>query len=208
MKTLKSNFRMIQFAWKGSRAWVICNMLDIIINPLRNLTIDVLLIGYIYNSIQQNQSFSKMIPLFILLSLFYIVNLLFEAVFIGYINPTGDIKIKNYIDELLCKNAATVPLASYDDTDFYNDYIFSAQNCSDVAKQAVTNMASVIAYLLGGLMSIGLIANINPIMVIFIVLAILISFFLASLRKKWIFAIGKTYQEFKQKSNIFIGCFI
>lgn len=183
-RTINSNFSMIRLAWNGSPAWVICNMLNIIINPLRNLTMDVLLIGYIFNAIHAGHSFTKMIPLFIGIGIFYIINLLFEAVLIAYVDPVGDIKIKQYIDGLLCRNAASVPLSSYDNADYYNDYIFSMQNSADIAKQAVNNMASFIAYTLGGLMGIGLIANIEPVMTVFIVFSILTSFFISSRRNK------------------------
>ena len=92
MKTLKANFSTIAFAWQGSKIWVICTMIDIIINPLRNLTIDVLLIGYLYNAIKQGRKFSSLLPLFAILLIFYTINLIFEAIFIGKAEPTGEIK--------------------------------------------------------------------------------------------------------------------
>lgn len=184
MKTLKANFSMIALAWRGSKIWVICTMIDIIINPLRNLTIDVLLIGYLYNAIEQGRKFSSLLPLFAVLLLFYTVNLIFEAVFIGKAEPVGEIKIQKYIDEYLCKSAAKVPIECYDNPQFYEKYIFSMENATDIAKKSVNNMASFIAYGLGGLMSIGLIANIEPVMVIFIALSIIFSLLISNYKKK------------------------
>ena len=183
-KTLLSNLAMIQLAWKGSRAWVVCNMLDIIINPLRNLTIDVLLIGYIYNAVQESRPFHELTPLVILLCAFYFVNLVFEAVMLGFVNPAGNIRIQQYVDRLICSNAAAMPLASYDDASFYDNYVFSVRNCADTAKEAVQNLACLVAYSLGGVFGIGMIADIHPIMTVFVAASILISLLLASRRKE------------------------
>ncbi|MDE7326703.1 MAG: hypothetical protein K2N63_10560, partial [Lachnospiraceae bacterium] len=159
MGTLKANFSMIALAWRGSKAWVVCTMIDIIINPLRNLMIDVLLIGYLYNAIGEGREFSSLLPLFAVLLIFYTANLLFEAVFIGKVEPAGGIKIQKYVDQYLCEHAAKVKVACYDNPQFYEKYIFSMENGSEIAKKAVTNTANFLAYGLGGLMSIGLIAN-------------------------------------------------
>ena len=175
---LSANMYMIRLAWKGSPLWVFCNMLNNIINPLRNLTIDVLLIGHIYNSIQESQTFEAIKPFLIGLAVFYSVNLAFEAFLHGYVRYIGKTHIRQYIDELICTNAATVPLASYDDPEFYENYIFSVQNCADQAMSAVDNASYFIAYTLGGLFGIGIITDVNPIMLVFVALSIVFSIFL------------------------------
>ena len=97
MKALKSNFKMISLCYRGSKSWVICNFINIIINPLRNLTIDVLLVGTIYNYIGQGKSFESLIPFFIALVLFYTVNIIFENILYAKIEPNGTVKIQRYI---------------------------------------------------------------------------------------------------------------
>lgn len=52
MKTLKANFRLIGLAWKCSKEWGIGTAVNAMINSPRNLIIDVLLVGTIYNFIQ------------------------------------------------------------------------------------------------------------------------------------------------------------
>lgn len=77
MKTLKSNLKLISLCIQGSKIWVICTFLNILINPIRNLMIDVLLIGTIYNMIGQEKSFKAIIPLFLILIIFYLVTIFF-----------------------------------------------------------------------------------------------------------------------------------
>ena len=178
---------MIQLAWNASRTWVICSMVDIIITPLRNLASDVLFIGYVYNFIQSQRIFSDIIFLFGFIAFFYIVNVLFEAVYIGYVDPIGNIKIQHCIDQMICEKAGTVSLAAYDNAEYYEQYIFSQQNCLDVVKDTVYNMASFIAYLLGGIMGIGLISSIQPVMCVFIIAAILFSVCISYQKKKYDF---------------------
>ncbi len=184
MKTLKANFRLIGLAWKGSKAWVIGTAVNAMINSPRNLIIDVLLVGTIYNFIQKGRDFSGMVPLLAALALFYLLNLSFEAVLYGRIRAVGNHKICYSIDRMLCGNAARMPLSSYDDAAFYEEYIFALRNCPDMAKEAVENLSYLIGFLLGGLISMGLIASIQPVMLIFIGISILVSFGLSSLRQK------------------------
>ena len=111
-------------------------------------------------------------------------NLSFEAVLYGRIRAVGNRKICYSIDRMLCGNAARMPLSSYDDAAFYEEYIFALRNCPDMAKEAVENLSYLIGFLLGGLISMGLIASIQPVMLIFIGISILVSFGLSSLRQK------------------------
>ena len=163
MKTLKSNFKMIAMCYRGSKAWVILNALDILINPIRNLTIDVLLIGLIYNMISEGRPFRTLVPVFGALIVFYIGTAVYEGFLHAKVEPNGSIKIQRHIDRLLCENAADVELSMFDNAKFYEEKVFTVENCTRIAKKAVTNTASFFAYLIGGLMSMGLITGIEPI---------------------------------------------
>lgn len=184
MKTLKANLKLIGLAWKGSKAWVIGTAVNAMINSPRNLIIDVLLVGTIYNFIQKGRDFSGMLPFLVALAFFYLINLIFEAVLSGRIWAVGNRRICYSIDRMLCGNAARMPLSSYDDAGFYEEYIYALRNCPDMAKEAVTNLSYLIGFLIGGLIGIGLIASIQPVMLIFIGISILVSFGLSSLRQK------------------------
>lgn len=191
MKTLKSNLQLIYLCLRGSKAWVICTSLNILINPIRNLTVDVLLIGAIYNMIEQGKTFETLVPFLLLLILFYLATTIFEGFLYAKIEPIGSIKIQRYIDRILCENAASVDIAMFDNAKFYEENIFSVENCTNIAKNAVRNTASFFAYLLGGLFSIGLIADIEPLMAGFIGLSILFSMLISNRQKK----IGLAYNE-------------
>lgn len=183
-KIILNNLYVIGLVWKSSKIWVVLNMIDIIINPLRNLTIDVLLIGIIYNAIGETRNFHALFPVFFGILIFYLLNISFEAVLIGYINPIENLKIRKSIDKILMEKAAETPLSAYDDSRYYQEYIFSVQNCMETAKNAVMNLASFIAYFLGGLMSIGLIVSIEPVMIGFIVISMIYSSIIAIKRNK------------------------
>ena len=78
MKTLKSNLKLISLCLHGSKMWVVCTFLNILINPIRNMMIDVLLIGTIYNMIGQAKSFKSIIPFFAIMIIFYLVTIFAE----------------------------------------------------------------------------------------------------------------------------------
>ena len=79
MRTLKANLQLISLCFQGSKAWVICTFLDILINPIRNLMIDVLLIGAIYNMIGQGKPFEALFPFLLLLGYFILLRFSLKA---------------------------------------------------------------------------------------------------------------------------------
>lgn len=196
MKTLKSNLKLISLCLQGSKIWVICTFLNLLINPIRNLMIDVLLIGTIYNMIGQEKSFKAIIPFFLILIIFYLVTIFFEGFLNAKIEPIGAMRIKRHIEHILCENVANVDVAMFDNAKFYEENVFSVENYANIAKKAVENTASFFAYLLGGLFSIGLISGIEPFMVIFIGLSVLFSMIISNRKNK----ISLTYN--KQRASL------
>lgn len=201
MKTLKSNFKMIAMCYRGSKAWVILNALDILINPIRNLTIDVLLIGLIYNMISEGRPFRTLVPVFGALIVFYIGTAVYEGFLHAKVEPNGSIKIQRHIDRLLCENAADVELSVFDNAKFYEEKVFTVENCTRIAKKAVTNTASFFAYLIGGLMSMGLITGIEPMMLIFIAISILFSLLISKRQKKVELALNEKRSKLLAREN-------
>lgn len=201
MKTLKSNFKMIAMCYRGSKAWVILNALDILINPIRNLTIDVLLIGLIYNMISEGRPFRTLMPVFGALIVFYIGTAVYEGFLHAKVEPNGSIKIQRHIDRLLCENAADVELSMFDNAKFYEEKVFTVENCTRIAKKAVTNTASFFAYLIGGLMSMGLITGIEPMMLIFIAISILFSLLISKRQKKVELALNEKRSKLLAREN-------
>ncbi len=201
MKILKSNLKLISLCFHGSKPWVICTFLNILINPIRNLMIDVLLIGTIYNMIGQGRPFETIIPFFIVLILFYLMTIFFEGFLNAKIEPAGSIKIRKHIDRILCENAAAVDLAMFDNAKFYEENIFSVENYTNIAKNAVENTASFFAYLLGGLFSIGLIVGIEPFMAGFILLSVLFSMIISGRKKKLNLAYTKQRASLQTREN-------
>ena len=201
MKTLKANLQLISLCFQGSKAWVICTFLDILINPIRNLMIDVLLIGTIYNMISQGKPFETLFPFLLLLVLFYLATVFFEGFLYAKVKPVGSIKIQKYIDRILCENAANVEIAMFDNPKFYEENVFSVENCTNTAERAVENTASFFAYLIGGLFSIGLIAGIEPYMAVFIGLSILFSMLISTRKKKIDFAYNEQRTSVQTREN-------
>ena len=201
MKILRSNLQLISLCFQGSRTWVICTFLNVLINPVRNLMVDVLLIGTIYNMIGQAKPFKALIPFFITLILFYLITILFESFLNAKIEPIGSIKIQKHIDRILCENAADVDLAMFDNAKFYEENILSVENYANVAKNAVENTASFFAYLIGGLLSIGLIGSIEPFMAGFIGLSVLLSMIISDRKKKHSLACEKQRASLRVREN-------
>lgn len=114
---------------------MICTFLNILINPIRNLMIDVLLIGTIYNMIGQEKSFKAIIPFFLILIMFYLVTVFFEGFLNAKIEPIGAMRIKKHIEHILCENASNVDLAMFDNAKFYEENVFRYRTMRTLQKK-------------------------------------------------------------------------
>ena len=183
-KMLHSNRRLLGMAWHASPWFVILSILNMVVNPLRNLMIDVLLVGMIYNAVEAGNSFASLLPYFIALAIWYILNSVMECIYVAYIWPTGSAKISTYVDKVITEAAGKMPLSVYDDNRYYNDFVNSIKNGPEEIMGAVDNWAYLLAFSIGSIFSISILSGVEPVMLPFVAASILFSFLLVSKSNK------------------------
>lgn len=186
-ETIRLNIYLFKLVWNSSKSMVIMIFFNAILNPLRNLGIDVLFLRMIYNAIADQLEFSYVVTALIAVCVFYIINSIFEALYIAYISPLGKVKIHQYITSLMMKKAAGVPLSCFDDRKYYDEYVFALENSEEQAVNAVRSQASFWGNLIGMTAAFGIIASIDAVMLVFSGVSLVLSILITAQKNKNIF---------------------
>lgn len=206
-KMLHSNRRLLGMAWHASPWFVILSILNMVVNPLRNLMIDVLLVGMIYNAVEAGNSFASLLPYFIALAIWYILNSVMECIYVAYIWPTGSAKISTYVDKVITEAAGKMPLSVYDDNRYYNDFVYSIKNGPEEIMGAVDNWAYLLAFSIGSIFSISILSGVEPVMLPFVAASILFSFLLVSKSNKLTVEEKKKVSKYQVREDFFQRAF-
>ena len=179
------NIRFMLFhLWKCSPSRVIWSFVTALFGNAIEIGISVYLFRYIINGIQAGYSFAR---LFLVTSAVMGIALLMLFFLDWYNNvyiPRSDLKISKYFDTLLFQKARQIDLEYFDKTEFYNQYTKAVQESSKRAIGVLNDLSSVFSAVtvLFGLGTILL--SMNPILIAFTFMPIVISLPLSVLRNK------------------------
>ncbi len=179
------NIRFMLFhLWKCSPSRVIWSFVTALFGNAIEIGISVYLFRYIINGIQAGYSFAR---LFLVTSAVMGIALLMLFFLDWYNNvyiPRSDLKISKYFDTLLFQKARQIDLEYFDKTEFYNQYTKAVQESSKRAIGVLNDLSSVFSAVtvLFGLGTILL--SMNPILIAFTFMPIVISLPLSVRRNK------------------------
>lgn len=183
-ETIQLNLFLFRLVWNSSKSMVIMIFFNAILNPLRNLAIDVLFLRMIYNAIADQLDFSYIITALATVCVFYIINAVIEALYIAYVSPLGKVRIRQHITSLMMKKAAGVPLSCFDDHKYYDEYVFAMENSEEQAVNAVRTQASFWGNLIGMTAAFGIIASIDAVMLVFSGISLALSILITTRKNK------------------------
>ena len=179
------NIRFMLFhLWKCSPSRVIWSFVTALFGNAIEIGISVYLFRYIINGIQAGYSFAR---LFLVTSAVMGIALLMLFFLDWYNNvyiPRSDLKISKYFDTMLFQKARQIDLEYFDKTEFYNQYTKAVQESSKRAIGVLNDLSSVFSAVtvLFGLGTILL--SMNPILIAFTFMPIVISLPLSVRRNK------------------------
>lgn len=187
-ETIRLNRYLFKLVWNSSKSLVVMIFFNTILNPLRNLAIDVLFLRLIYNAIAEKYDFSYIAAALGAVCVFYLLNAVEEAFYYTYISPVGRAKLHEHITSLMMKKAAKVPLSCFDDSKYYDEYFFTVSRSQEQALQAVRTQASFWGNLIGLAAAFGIIATIDAVMLLFSGVSLAISVLVTMRQNKINFA--------------------
>lgn len=200
MKEIKNNIYMLKYIWGIRKSYIIVTLILGIIGSASPVIMN-LMIKEALDIFTFSENFNNFLRLLILYSSYS----LFLSIFSNYYNTIysrfliEDINEK-ILDDLYNKSRQ-IDLLEYDNHEFYNKYNFVLSNALDKAYNSVNIFSNLIAGLFGIGFLITLILTIDPVMVIFALVASIINFIINLKQSKLSYQIEKEINPSYRKIN-------
>ena len=133
------------------------------------------ILRYVINGIQDGKTFSELVMAIILL-LTAEVSIQISGIIWGYIvSPRADIKIRAYVNNIIYDKAASVDLSCFENPEFYDTYVKATGEGAGHVYDAIYTLGRVIWSAVSILANGFLIFAIDPILIIFAVIPLVMS---------------------------------
>ncbi|WP_054251634.1 ABC transporter ATP-binding protein [Neofamilia massiliensis] len=200
MKEIKNNIYMLKYIWGIRKSYIIITLILGIIGSASPVIMN-LMIKEALDIFTFSENFNNFLRLLILYSSYSLI----LSIFSNYYNTIysrfliEDINEK-ILDDLYNKSRQ-IDLLEYDNHEFYNKYNFVLSNALDKAYNSVNIFSNLIAGLFGIGFLITLILTIDPVMVIFALVASIINFIINLKQSKLSYQIEKEINPSYRKIN-------
>ncbi len=142
---LSNNYFALRWYFKVAPGYFIYKTIETIFNQAIHLFEHTFLLAYIIDCIENKRSFSDvltyLIPLVIILALKLIITHLVDY----YITPRVVEDVKQEVNMKLCGKAVSMEISRYDDSEFYNDFVWAMQKAPDHIFKASYSFFSLIS---------------------------------------------------------------
>lgn len=146
-RTLGNNFFMLREIFRISPSYVILNVLGRIMRMLPIRLVSVLGTKVIIDMANEPDSLGYIIGVIAAMVASLVIGDSFAAFLSGYYSPKAQLKIAFEFNKRLYEHAHSLDLVSYDNTEFYNDFILAVENARDPTG-SLNQVIEYIAYLI------------------------------------------------------------
>lgn len=161
-QSVKNNLYMIKLAYKCDKVLVIIRLIAGLLTGL-NHGISVYFISEILNSLDRHDDINHIFWLIGFMGLYTLAYELFFAWYYKLLHPTHKLNFIRVIHKSFFVKASDIDLACYDTPEFYNDFIYSMQNCDKSIVNAVDQLGDLIRSLVASASIFAIVMTVHPI---------------------------------------------
>ncbi|MBQ7353638.1 MAG: ABC transporter ATP-binding protein [Clostridia bacterium] len=142
-KSFKNNLFILSLAFKSDKVMVIMRLVMGFFTGL-NHGASVFFISKILNALDSGEKIEYIMLLIGLMALYTLAYELFFAWYYKLLFPTRKLNFIRLVHKSFFVKASDIDLSCYDTTDFYNDFIYSMQNCDKSITNTVDQLGDLI----------------------------------------------------------------
>lgn len=142
-RVLKNNWFVLKYGLRYSRKYIIFTCLYACLQEIEIFIEHVLLIKFVFDSVQYGTSFSTVALYIGLTVLFIAICFVLDSIYYQSVEPKGKELLYQKIRMDLYEKAISTDLANYDDPVFYNDYVWSANDAHNRIDATINNIRTI-----------------------------------------------------------------
>lgn len=161
-KAVKNNIYMLKIAYSSDKIMVIMRLVMGFFTGL-NHGASIFFISEILNSLDKGASISRIFTLIALMGAYTLAYELFFAWYYKLLNPTHKLDFIRLIHKSFFIKTSEIDLGKYDTPEFYNDFIYSMQNCDKSIVNTVDQLGDLIRALVASSSVFAVVMTVDPI---------------------------------------------
>lgn len=177
---IKNVLQLIRYTWKFAPELLIFRTLLIALHVAEEILIHVSLIRIVVDSISQRSSFANTAQYILFCGGFLVILQLLENIFQHYVNTLGKLKIHKGVHTLIFQKVQQVDLENYDNTKFYNDYIWALEKSDSEIIGSLENLCKLIMQFANAITMLSITLIYDRLLLIFAIFPILVVFIVGS----------------------------
>jgi ATP-binding cassette subfamily B protein len=139
-RVLKNNWFIMKYGLRYSRNYIIFTCLYACLQEIEIFIEHVILIKFVFDSVQYGTSFSTVAFYIGLTVLFIAICFVLDSIYFQSVEPKGKELLYQKIRMDLYEKAISTDLANYDDPVYYNDYVWSANDAHNRIDATINNI--------------------------------------------------------------------
>lgn len=166
-RAVKNNIYMIKLAYKNDKIMVIMRLIMGFFTGL-NHGVTIFFTSEILNALDRGSSLNYIFTMIGLMGLYTLAYELYFAWYYKLLNPYHKLNFIRLIHKSFFVKASDIDLSCYDTPEFYNDFIYSMQNCDKSIVNTVDQLADLIRALVASCTVFAVILTVDPIIAVII----------------------------------------
>ena len=200
LKTLKNYFYLFKYAAKYTN-FIWWSVIDGFIWAIYRSFTTVVFIKYLFDMIEQDKAFGQIMLIIAAMGTYMMLIYVFHEVFYNYVKPKTQQQLHEKMHSELFRKAMSLDLSSYDNPEFYNEYIWMLNQFESEVIDVADDVSKFINRILSSAIIITLIATIDISVVFAIVFAVVVSVALKYVRTKLYFNKQADLKPSERKSD-------
>lgn len=164
---------LLKYMFKFAPEVVISKFIMSLIDVGLNFGFNVALIKIILDAIEKKYNFTNVLLTIISFTLLLLLSIAMETIYKDYLYEKGTKKVHKEMHKLVFSKVCSLDLEKYDDTNFYNDYIWALEKCDKQTISAFENTMKLFTSLLICTNYLALIVYIDKFLLFFIIIPII-----------------------------------
>lgn len=176
--TLSNTLFALKWQFEIAPGYTACTFLQTVLGDVITLFEHTFLAAYIINCVEQKKTLTDVLYFLIPVAVAVFIKLMFGTVFGAYTAPAAQEKIQMEMRMRLYEKAASLELARYDDTEFYNEFVWAMQKAPDHITGAVNSVILLLTRLIAGIIAGAYIVSVDASALLFLIVLIPLTYFM------------------------------
>ncbi len=177
----KYSWELFKYALKFSKGFFWWKLGWILLKALKTILVDVWLLKFVLDAIVTGKTFKETICFIMICAIICFAEMYIDDWINVYVQPVAKNKVHKSVYQMIFKKICEVDLEKFDNTKFYDKYIWNLENASNQMFSCFENYMKLISSVISVILMFVLLFTVNPIVIFF---AVIPMFFVFKLGKR------------------------